>query len=118
MCRNKYTNLTCSDINSVVPHSSSHFPKNNSPKKGFNGFFSLPYLSLRLAYCCFNVLRNHFRTNSARFWASFSRAGATKIEGCSVQYAENSTRDFEERMKGGAVKEDRSPEKEARDLNC
>jgi hypothetical protein len=110
------TNLTCSEINSVVPASSCHFPRNNSPRNGFSGFFSFPYLSLRLAYCCFRVLRNHFKTNNARFWGSFSWAGATNIVGCSAQYDENSTRDFADKMKGGAVKEDRSPVNEAKDL--
>lgn len=99
----------------VVPASSCHSPRNNSPKKGFNGFFSFPYLSLRLAYCCFNVLRNHFRTNKARFCGSSSWAGATNIAGCSAQYDENSTRDIADNMNGGAVKEDKSPENEAKD---
>lgn len=114
-CRTRSTYLTCSEISSVVPDSSCHFPRNNSPKKGFSGFFSFPYLSLRLAYCCFNVLRNHFRTSKARFCGSFSCAGAMKIAGCSAQYDENSTRDFADNMNGGAVKEDKSPENEAKD---
>ena len=112
------TNLTCSEMSSVVPASSSHLPKNSSPRNGFNGFFSLPYLSLRLAYCCFKVLRNHFSTRSARRCGSFSWAGATKIEGCSAQYDENSTSDFADSMKGGAVKDDKSPENEAKDWAC
>jgi hypothetical protein len=82
-------------------------PKNSSPRKGFKGFFSFPNFSLRLAYCCFSVLKNHFNTNSARFCGSFSCAGATKIEGCSAQYPENSTSDVEDRINGGAVKDDR-----------
>jgi hypothetical protein len=110
------TNLTCSEINSVVPASSTHLPRNSSPKKGFRGFFSFPNFSLRLAYCCFNVLRNHFKTNSARFCGSFSCAGATKTEGCSAQYEENSTSDLDDRIKGGAVRDERSPEKDAIDF--
>lgn len=38
-----------------------------------------------------------------------------KMEGCSAQYDENSTRDLVERMKGGAVIEDKSPLKDAMD---
>jgi hypothetical protein len=100
----------------VVPAESTHFPRNNSPKKGLRGFFSFPYFSLRLAYCCFNVVKNHFNTNKARFWGSFSLAGATKMDGCSPQYEENSTSDVEDRIKGGAVNEDRSPENDAIDF--
>lgn len=77
--------LTCSETNSVVPAASSQRPRKISPRKGFSGFFSDPNLSLLLQYCCFNVLRNHFNTKSARFAASGSEAGATKMEGCSVQ---------------------------------
>lgn len=39
-----------------------------------------------------------------------------KSEGCSAQYAEYSTREVLERMKGGAVREERSPLKDAMDL--
>ncbi len=60
-------------------------------------------------------MRNHFNTSSARFAGSCSKAGATKMDGCSVQYAENSVRDVVPRMNGGAVKEDRSPLKDAID---
>lgn len=77
--------LTCSDTSWVVPASSSHRPRKSSPRKGFRGFFSDPNLSLLLLYCCFKVLKNHFKTNNARFAGSGSEAGATKIEGCSVQ---------------------------------
>lgn len=111
-----FPHLTCSEISSVVPDSSCHFPRNNSPKKGLSGFFSFPYLSLRLAYCCFSVVRNHFKTNKARLWGSGSRAGATNVAGCSAQYDENSTRDFADNMNGGAVREDKSPENKAKDL--
>ena len=38
------------------------------------------------------------------------------MEGCSVQYAENSVRDVVPRMNGGAVKDERSPLKDAMDL--
>ena len=107
--------LTCSLTRCVVPASSSHFPRNNSPRKGFKGFFSLPNFSLRLAYCCLSVLKNHLRTSRARFCGSFSFAGAMKTEGCSAQYEENSTRDLVERMKGGAVMVERSPLKDAMD---
>lgn len=81
------THLTCSLTNCVVPvsDSSSHLPKNSSPRNGFRGFFSLPSFSLLLEYCCLSVLRNHLRTRSARFSGSGSRAGATKRDGCSVQ---------------------------------
>ena len=44
---------------------------------------------------------------------SCSAAGATKTDGCWVQYAENSVSDKVPRMKGGAVMEERSPLKEA-----
>jgi hypothetical protein len=42
-------------------------------------------------------------------------AGALKTPGCSHQYELNSVRLVEDRMKGGAVSEDRSPLKEAMD---
>lgn len=106
---------TCSLTSCVVPASSSHFPRKSSPRKGLRGFFSLPRFSLRLAYCCLRVVRNHFRTSSARLAGSFSDAGATKTDGCSVQYAENSTREVPLRMNGGAVIDERSPEKEVMD---
>lgn len=77
--------LTCSETSCVVPASSSHFPRNNSPKKGFRGFFSDPNLSLLLLYDDFNVVKNHFKTSRARFAGSGSEAGATNIDGCSVQ---------------------------------
>lgn len=107
--------LTCSDTNCVVPAASSHFPRNSSPRNGFNGFFSDPYLSFLLLYDCFNVVRNHFNTSRARFAGSCSEAGATKMDGCSVQYAENSVRDVVPRMNGGAVIDERSPLKDAID---
>lgn len=112
-----HTHLTCSLIRVVSPTSlsSSHFPKKSSPKKGLRGFFSLPSFSLRLQYCWWSVVRNHFKTKSALFAGSGSLAGAMKIAGCSAQYAEYSTSDVEERMKGGAVREDRSPLKDAMD---
>lgn len=99
----------------MVPALSSHLPKNSSPRKGLSGFFSLPYCSLRLAYCCFSVVKNHFSTKSARFAASGSCAGAAKTEGCSHQYELNSVKLVDERMKGGAVRLERSPLKEAID---
>jgi hypothetical protein len=89
---------------------------NNSPRNGFRGFFSFPNFSLRLAYCCFSVVKNHLRTSNARFLGSCSRAGATKMEGCSAQYDENSVNEVEERMKGGAVNDDKSPENDAIDF--
>ena len=107
--------LTCSETRCVVPASSSHLPKKISPKNGLSGFFSVPYLSLLVLYDCFNVLRNHFNTRRALFAGSFSEAGATNIEGCSVQYAENSVREVVPRMNGGAVKEAMSPLYEATD---
>lgn len=72
-------------------------------------------MSLLLLYCCFNVVKNHFRTRRARLAGSCSEAGATKMDGCSVQYAENSVREVVPRMKGGAVSEDRSPLNDAID---
>lgn len=107
--------LTCSLISSVVPAVSSHEPRNSSPRNGFSGFFSLPSFSLRLLYDCLRVVRNHFKTSIARFAGSGSLAGATRTEGCSAQYDENSVREIEERMKGGAVIEAMSPLKEAKD---
>lgn len=105
------TNLTCSEINWVsptTPLSSFQTPRNNSPKKGFKGFFSEPlYLSISFVilltamkhwarasgevysfsflelYCCFSVDRNHLSTASALFSGFSSCAGATKISGCS-----------------------------------
>jgi hypothetical protein len=61
------------------------------------------------------VLRNHFSTSSARFAGSGSAAGATKRDGCSAQYDEYSVSDVDDRMNGGAVRDDRSPEKDAID---
>lgn len=110
--------LTCSDTNCVVPAASSHFPMNSSPRNGFSGFFSDPNLSFLLLYDCFNVLRNHFNTSRARFAGSCSKAGATKMDGCSVQYAENSVRDVVPKMNGGAVIDERSPLKDAIDWTC
>lgn len=107
--------LTCSLTSWVVPAWSSHLPKKSSPRKGLSGFFSLPSFSDRLAYCCFNVLKNHFSTSMARLAGSCSAAGATKTEGCSVQYDENSVRDFVDRIKAGAVMVERSPLKDAMD---
>lgn len=72
-------------------------------------------MSLLLLYCCFKVDRNHFKTRSARLAGSCSEAGATKMEGCSVQYAENSVNEVVPSMKGGAVSDDRSPLKDAID---
>lgn len=79
------THLTCSLTSSVTPASSSHLPRNSSPRNGFSGFFSLPNCSLRLAYCCLSVERNHLRTRRARFPGSDSAAGAAKSGGCSHQ---------------------------------
>jgi len=112
------TDLTCSLINSVTPASSSHFPRNSSPKKGFRGFFSFPYCSLRLAYCCFKVVKNHLSTRSALLAGSDSLEGATKTEGCSHQYELNSVRLVGERIKGGAVRLERSPLNDAIDYGA
>lgn len=38
------------------------------------------------------------------------------MAGCSAQYDENSTSDFADKMNGGAVKDDKSPENEAKDF--
>jgi hypothetical protein len=76
--------------------------------------FFLPFSSLLLC-CCLSVLKNHFKTNNARFSGSGSLAGATKRLGRSAQYDENSIIDCEERRNGGAVREARSPLKVARD---
>lgn len=51
----------------------------------------------------------------ARFAGSGSFAGATKTDGCSHQKEEYSVREVDERMKGGAVMEERSPLKDAND---
>lgn len=112
----KVSYLTCSDTRLVVPASSTHLPMNISPRKGFRGFmrFFFPFSS-RLLCCCFNVLKNHFRTSNARFSGSGSLAGATNSEGCSAQYAENSIIDCEDRRIGGAVRDARSPLNVARD---
>ena len=107
--------LTCSETRVVCPNSSSQWPVNNSPRKGFSGFFSDPSFSEREQYCCFNVLSSHFITRRARLAGSCSWVGAIHNEVFSVQYAENSTRDWVDRMKAGAVKEDRSPLNEAID---
>jgi len=109
------TYLTCSLVSSVTPASSTHLPRNSSPRNGLRGFFSLPYCSLRLAYCCLRVVKNHLSTNSALFAGSDSLAGATKTDGCSHQYELNSVKLVDERMKGGAVRLARSPLKEAMD---
>ena len=61
------------------------------------------------------VLRNHFKTSMQRFCLSASEAGATRTEGISAQYAENSVSDVVDRMKAGAVRDERSPLKEAID---
>lgn len=61
------THLTCSLTSSVSPVASFHVPRNNSPKKGFRGFFSDPSFSFLVAYCCLSVERNHFSTSMARF---------------------------------------------------
>lgn len=50
-----------------------------------------------------------------RFCLSCSEAGATKTEGISAQYAENSVSEVVDRMKAGAVRDERSPLKEAID---
>lgn len=50
-----------------------------------------------------------------RFSGEGSCVGAMKRGVFSVQYAENSTRDCVERMKAGAVRDARSPLKEAID---
>ena len=106
------TYLTCSLTNLVRPFTSpsgSKLAKNNSPRKAFKGFFT-PSFSSRPAYCCcLRAARNHFNTSKARFCGSGSEAGATKIDGCSAQYAGNSTADFVARTKGGAVMLLRSP---------
>ena len=44
-----------------------------------------------------------------RFSGPDSRAGATKRDGCSAQYVLNSTIDWGDRRKGGAVSDERSP---------
>jgi hypothetical protein len=59
------------------------------------------------------VLRNHFNTRTARCSGSDPFAGSVNTEGWDIQYAEYSVREVELRMKGGAVREDISPENEA-----
>jgi hypothetical protein len=80
--------------------------------QGVLTFFSDPRFSFRLLYCCLRVVINHLSTNTARFWGSFSLAGAVRMEGNETQYAEYSVREVELRIKGGAVREEMSPEKE------
>ena len=89
-----------------------HVARKSSPRKGFRGFFSLPSFSFLLLYCSFNVLRNHFSTSTARRSGSGSAAGAVSSEGSETQLAEYSVREVSLRMKGGAVREERSPEKD------
>jgi len=50
-----------------------------------------------------------------RFAGSVSAAGATKSWGISAQYAENSVREVVDRIKAGAVIDDKSPLKLASD---
>jgi hypothetical protein len=50
-----------------------------------------------------------------RFAGSVSEAAAMRRFGCVDQYEENSVNDCEERIKGGAVKDERSPLKDAMD---
>ena len=80
-----FAHLTCSETSWVVPASSTHLPRNSSPKNGFNGFFSDPYFSFLVLYDCFRLLKNHLSTSSALLAGSGSEAGATNIDGCSVQ---------------------------------
>lgn len=54
-------------------------------------------------------MRNHVNTRSARFAGKASCAGATNRDGCSDQYAGYSANDVVDKIKGGAVKEERSP---------
>ena len=106
---------TCSLTSDVWPYSSSQLPRNNSPRNGLRGFFSDPSFSDREQYCCLRVLSSHFVTKRDRLAGSGSRVGAMNRGVFSVQYAENSTRDWVLRMKAGAVRDDRSPLKEAID---
>ena len=76
-----------------MPDASSQLPRKSSPRNGFKGFFSLPSFSFREEYDDFSDERNHLSTRRARFAGSGSCAGAMKIDGCSVQYDENSTSD-------------------------
>ena len=103
--------LTCSLTSSVVPvrPSSFHLARKSSPRNAFNGFLT-PSFSSRPAYCCcFKADRNHLSTSKARFRGFSSAAGATKMAGCSAQYAGYSTADLFARTKGGAVILERSP---------
>lgn len=54
-------------------------------------------------------------TSRALLAGSCSLAGAAKTLGCSHQYELNSVRLVEDRIKGGAVREARSPLNEAMD---
>lgn len=112
---NESSYLTCSLTSSVSPEASVHLPRKSSPRKGFKGFFSEPSFSFLVAYCCFNVDKNHLSTSIDLFCASGSAAGATSSEGISAQYAENSVSDVVLRMKAGAVMDERSPLNEAMD---
>jgi hypothetical protein len=59
---------------------------------------------------------NHLSTLRALSSSVFPSEMAAKRPGRSHQYAGNSVRETGERMNGGAVKEDKSPEKDAIDL--
>jgi hypothetical protein len=77
--------LTCSETSVVSPASSVQVPRKSSPRKGLRGFFSLPNCSLRLAYWCLSVERNHLRTRAARQAGSDSATGAVRSGGCVAQ---------------------------------
>ena len=85
------TYQTCSETSCVIPAAwSSHLPRNNSPKKGFNGLL-LPSLSPLWPNCAFRDPKNHFKTRTARFSGFDSRVGAINEGRCSVHQEGNST---------------------------
>lgn len=83
-------------------------------------------LSLREQYCERKVRMNHLVTAIMRFTANAACSslvvplpmafGAIKRSGCSPQYCEYSTKEVGDKMKGGAVNDDKSPLYEAIDL--
>lgn len=126
---------TCSERRMVSPRVGSeeiHLPTNTSPRKGFNGFFSDPIDSLREQYCERSVEMKYLVTaiTRRRVGSDVNEApvadesiesllillAATNKSGCSPQYCENSHNDVLDKIKGGAVNDDKSPLNEAIDF--
>jgi hypothetical protein len=109
-------------------------PRQGLGRSSKTHFFSEPIVSLREVYWPLRVLMNHLRTRRARSSGVAPAAITAKSSGRSHQYATdrawmesedrfskrtldgapgNSVKDTGERMNGGAVSEERSPEKAA-----